>query len=82
MINKQKDDVVARFFKIFNETSHKKRKRFFKEPIIQFYWQKFREQKRELIVSYIANLNKSMRKKFEVDISLMELISGCKISPK
>jgi len=47
------NEIVIRFQKIFNETSHKKRKKFFKEPIVKVYWQLFRQKKGEEINKYI-----------------------------
>ena len=47
-------DIWPIFFKIFSETSHKLRLRFFADPLIHVLWNKFRVEKAYEINDYLV----------------------------
>ena len=53
MIEPYHSDIWPTYFKIFNETNQKFRRRFFQEPLIRELWARFLLVKEEQIVQYV-----------------------------
>lgn len=61
MMAPYKKEIWLLFFRMFNETSHKKRKLFFSEPIIKVLWEKFRMIKANDIRQYLCSISNSIQ---------------------
>ena len=53
LIKPYQSDLWPIYFKIFNETNSKYRRRFFAEPLVKFLWTKFIACKEDEIVQYV-----------------------------
>ena len=89
------DQIFLHFFRIFQDNNSRKRTTFFREPVIQFLWNRFRHECAEEFRSYLNEIadhnesisghrqlnNVSCHAKFINDLRNMEFHTGCRILP-
>ena len=76
LLEQYKDELWPLFFRIFNETSHKKRRVFFREPLIKSLWSLFVRRQTQEIFDYLDSIDQINAIIFYTDIRQIELESG------